>query len=231
VVHRLRGGGDTNNTVPEWMVSGLAAGGQISQKIYRDPHPAWVYDTNRVARFHLTIMNAAQLTQVTGLPAPPTPVSPQKYLELGLPWFSVYDEHMPMANSFTPPSALANVQSIGQIECQRLAGQPQCSYCQYQLATLKFSPCGHFFCNECANASKCPSCKTTVTNHLLIAAPMPMPGREDEDGVDAQFFDKRVIKLQVGAALGKVYSFRLDEDEVTAPSGPIPKPTRFPGLV
>ena len=52
---------------------------------------------------------------------------------------------------------------------------------------------------------------------------MPVPGREYNDGVDAMSLDERIIKLQAGARVGKVLSFRRKADAVAEPSG-IPNP-------
>jgi len=200
------------------LISGVAAGGHISQKINRDPHPAWAYDTSNVTHLHLTVINAAYFTQVTGLPSPPSPISPQTYLELKLPWFSLYDEQIPTANNVMDSSPLANVESIGQMmgRDRAAAGEPgeadpkPCGYCSYELATLQLSPCGHLFCNDCANTRLCPSCGALVVHRVQFAAPMPVPGLEDGDGVEAMSLDERIIKLRADA--------REDDDEVDAMS-------------
>lgn len=225
----LAGGGVSANVPPGGdMISGVAAGGEISQKINRDPHPAWAYDTINATRLHLTVINAAYFTQITGLPSPPSPISPQTYLRLKLPWYSLYDEQIPAANNFIASSPLANVKSIGQMMGRdraatgRIDSRP-CGYCSYELATLQLSPCGHLFCDDCANTRLCPSCCVPVAHRLPFAAPMPVPGREYNDGVDAMSLDERIIKLQADARVGKVLSFRRKEDAVAEPSG-IPNP-------
>jgi hypothetical protein len=217
----LRGGGP-GVSPPADMISGIAAGGHISQKINRDPLPAWAYNTNNVAHLHLTVINAAYFTQVTGLPSPPSPISPQTYLEFKLPWYSLYDEHIPAAKDAMELSPLANVKSIGQMMDGRTAGKADnkpCGYCSYELATLQLSPCGHPFCDDCATTRLCPSCGVLVAHRTRFAAPMPVPGREDGDGVEAMSLDERIIKLRAGAREGKVHSFRLNEHAVAVPSG------------
>ncbi|KAF8466278.1 hypothetical protein DFH94DRAFT_639389, partial [Russula ochroleuca] len=206
------------------MISGIAAGGQISQKINRDPHPAWAYNTSNATRLHLTVINAAFFTQITGLPSPPSPISPQTYLQLKLPWYSLYDEQIPAANNFMVSSPLANVKSVGQMmgddraATGRIHSRP-CGYCSYELATLRLSPCGHLFCDNCATTRLCPSCGVPVAHRLPFAAPMPVPGREDGDGVDATSLDERIIKLQASAKVGEVLSFKLETHAVAEPSG------------
>jgi hypothetical protein len=48
---------------------------------------------------------------------------------------------------------------------------------------------------------------------------MPVPGREDGDGVDATSLDERIIKLQASAKVGEVLSFKLETHAVAEPSG------------
>ena len=201
------------------VISGIAAGGHISQKINRGPLPAWAYDTSNVTHLHLTIINSAYFTQVTGLPSPPSPISPQTYLQLKLPWYLLYDEHIPAADNAMISSPLANVKSVGQmIGRESRDHTAPCGYCSYELATLQLSPCGHLFCNNCAHTRLCPSCGVLVAHRVQFAAPMPVPGREDGDGVDMSL-DERIIVLQAGARWGTVNSFRLKAHAVAEPSG------------
>ena len=62
-----------------------------------------------------------------------------------------------------------------------------------------------------------------MAQRVRFAAPMPVPGREDDDGVQAMSLDERIVKLQAGARMGKVHSFRLKARAVTEPCG-IPYP-------
>jgi hypothetical protein len=122
------------------MEAGFAAGGRISQKINRDPLPITAYDHDRVQRFHVSVINAAYFSKITGLPNPPSPITPQTYLELKLPWFALYDEHIPSANNTSSPTPLTDVRSIAQIDAARAStsgGEPQaeCGYCAYEMAT------------------------------------------------------------------------------------------------
>ena len=135
---------------------------------------------------------------------------------------------IPAANNVMVSSPLANVKSIGQmIGRDRAAADnfdsKSCWYCSYELATLQLSPCGHLFCNDCANTQLCPSCGVLVAQRVWFAAPMPVPGREDDDGVEAMSLDERIVKLHAGARMGRVHSFRLKAHTVAEPCG-IPYP-------
>ncbi|KAF8837956.1 hypothetical protein BDN67DRAFT_132714 [Paxillus ammoniavirescens] len=218
LVLRLRGGGYTNPEV------GFAAGGRISQKINRDPLPITAYDHDRVQRFHVSVINAAYFSKITGLPNPPSPITPQTYLELKLPWFTLYDEHIPLANNTSLPTPLTDVRSIAQIDATRAStsggdAQAECGYCAYEMATQTMSPCGHVFCDDCSTATSCPKCRRRVTLRTRFAAAMPMPGKEDGDGVDALSLDERIVKLQTGAELGTIYSFRLKDHAISVLCG------------
>ncbi|KAF8836046.1 hypothetical protein BDN67DRAFT_365035 [Paxillus ammoniavirescens] len=217
MVPRLIGGGG-------YLEAGFAVGGRISQKINRDFLPTTAYDHDRVQRFHVSVINAAHFSQITGLPNPPSPITPQTYLELRLPWFSLYDEHIPSANNASSPTLLTEVRSIAQIDASRASmsgGHPQaeCGYCTYEMATQRMSPCGHVFCDDCSTATSCPECHKRVTLRTRFAAAMRMPGKEDGEGVDALSFDERIVKLRAGAQLGTLYSFRLRDHAICALCG------------
>ncbi|KAF8837343.1 hypothetical protein BDN67DRAFT_909423, partial [Paxillus ammoniavirescens] len=113
LVLRLRGGRSKD------METGFAAGGRISQKINRDPLPITAYDHDRVQHFHVSVVNAAYFSKITGLPNPPSPITPQTYLQLKLPWFALYDEDIPSANNVSSPTPLTDVRSIAQIDTAR----------------------------------------------------------------------------------------------------------------
>ena len=106
LVLRLRGGGD-----PRMM--GLAAGGLITQKIYADHQgPRW-YDTERVSRCYVHIINSQDWTAVTGRPMPETPVSAESYTNSGLPWFEIFDEKAP---TVAPCEALRDAKPVSAME-------------------------------------------------------------------------------------------------------------------
>ena len=210
---RLRGG-----YLPD-VEAGFAAGGRISQKINRDPFPIIAYDHDRVQRFHVSVINAAYFSEVTGLPNPPSPVTAKTYLKLGLPWFALYDEHIPVANNTSSPTPLTDVQSIARIDAARASAgsgnrQVKCGYCAYEMATQSISPCGHTFCDDCSTAAVCPKCHRRVIGRTRFAAAMPMPGQEAGEGVDALSLEEKMVKLQAGARSGTVYSFKLRDHAI-----------------
>ena len=209
------------------MLAGFAAGGKISQKINRDPLPTTAYDESRVQTFHVAVINAACFTAVTGLPSPPSPITAQTYLKYDLPWFELYDEHIPAANNASALTPLGDVKSIAQLDRDRAAAggkddvvQTPCAHCVRELATHRLSPCGHVFCNACSRASAaCPSCDAAIAGRKRFAAAMLAPGMEDADGVDALSLDDRIVKLRRGARGDRVITFGLGRCAVSGLSG------------
>ena len=70
---------------------GLAAGGQMRQRIYPDPHGFDVWDQHPTAALSVHILNSELFRQVTGFDPPPSPIDVQTYIEWNLPWFELYD--------------------------------------------------------------------------------------------------------------------------------------------
>ena len=79
------------NSVSAVRDMGLGKGGEIEQKIYPDPYgiDVWNKDPRESERLHL--VSSEDFKQITGHDAPKTPVTYEKYQELGLPWFELYD--------------------------------------------------------------------------------------------------------------------------------------------
>lgn len=206
------------------MMAGIAAGGKISQKINRDPLPVVAYDHIKGQRLHVSVINSAYFTSITGLPSPPSPVTPQTYLANNLPWFTLYDEHIPMANNASMPTPLSNILSVAQLLKHRKQTDEnhastsralevellECGYCTYEMATQRCVPCSHVFCDDCSNANVCPLCYKPIQIRNRIAVGMRSPGEEEEDGVEALSLDERVVRLHAGENSGTVLIFRLE---------------------
>jgi hypothetical protein len=71
---------------------GLGAGGMMQQKIYPDSYGIDTWDTENYGSVFVHIVNSEQYRELTGLEAPPTPVTAQVYTQYGFPWFALYDE-------------------------------------------------------------------------------------------------------------------------------------------
>ncbi len=103
---------------------GLAPGGRISQKIYPDPYGLDIWDLLSVGRLRVLIIDSLQYQQISGHPAPASPVSAKTYSEYGFPWFSLYDEQK---GDIPPAEALAQLKSVSQLdkEQDRPVGQEE----------------------------------------------------------------------------------------------------------
>ncbi len=69
---------------------GLGAGGTMRQEIYTDTRPLADYRPEADGRVFVHLASAAQWQQITGEPAPSTPITAQSYAQRGLPWFEYY---------------------------------------------------------------------------------------------------------------------------------------------
>lgn len=70
----------------------MSAGGRIKQSIVADKSKREEWDFNRAIFFNVQIINSDSFTFVTGLPPPSTPITARTYLDMGLPYFSIWDE-------------------------------------------------------------------------------------------------------------------------------------------
>lgn len=92
---------------------GIGAGGRITQRIYPDRYGLDTWEPAPAVRLSVHLLNSEQYTEVTGRPAPPTPVSARIYTEHGLPWFALYDE---AKGTIEAAEKLTRVRSVGAID-------------------------------------------------------------------------------------------------------------------
>ena len=158
------------------MMVGIAAGGKISQKVNCNSLPVVAYDHSKGQQLHISVINLAYFMSITGLPSPPSLVTPQMYLENNLPWFRLYNEHIPMANNMLTPTPLLNVLLVAQLlkdhkqtsenhastshtsKVQSL----ECGYCTHEMAMQHCRLCSHTFCDNCSNTKRCPLCHKPI---------------------------------------------------------------------
>lgn len=95
---------------------GLAAGGRMKQKIYPDAHGLDTWDPNVCGRVFVHIVNSALWREITGEEPPSTPVTARSYAQHGLPWFDLYDEHLPAVSHASP---LKTVKSVKQVDGEK----------------------------------------------------------------------------------------------------------------
>ena len=95
---------------------GMAAGGRIDQRVYRDRYGVETWDVEHFATAVVHLLSADGYRAVTGLDAPPTPVDAATYTAHGFPWFEIYDEQWAALDAGT---AFESVESIGELERRR----------------------------------------------------------------------------------------------------------------
>lgn len=92
---------------------GLAAGGQITQKLYPDPYGLDVWDQETFQSVFLHIVNSEQFRRITGREPPSTPIDMQTYAAYGFPWFELCDEHL---GDIESSDRLATTHTVGEVE-------------------------------------------------------------------------------------------------------------------
>lgn len=89
---------------------GLGAGGRMRQQIFEDSRPLGDYREQAHGRVFVHLASAAEWREITGEPAPPTPVTAEAYAARGLPWFDYYNAD---AADLPPAPELSAVQASG----------------------------------------------------------------------------------------------------------------------
>jgi len=139
---RQRGGGGGKAWSPDREAMCLSAGGYISQTIVKDPYPPYIWDVDSTTWLSVQIVNSVKFEEISGLAAPPTPISMEQYITNGQPFYKIVDE---------APSDIfgnfADVKSVTEIDEERGggAGKPDtyrpslpqfCCVCYWRLREL-----------------------------------------------------------------------------------------------
>jgi hypothetical protein len=107
LVLRLRGGFKPEPTASDQPEMGLATGGVIKQTIIRDPGRTWRKSETKT--FNVQIINSLHFQDITGERPPNTPIDARTYVQLGYPFYSIYEEPSDIAGNFE------GIKSIGQM--------------------------------------------------------------------------------------------------------------------
>ncbi|KIM75941.1 hypothetical protein PILCRDRAFT_826774 [Piloderma croceum F 1598] len=180
LILRLRGGGILPLDEPRM---GVAAGGRISQKIYKDINLTKCYDNENPERLWVHTVTSTAWEMITGVVPPLSPIVPGTYKAYRYPWFCLYDEKMPALPS---TGRFNNIRSVRQHDDSSLApydpmldpkSPPPCSLHQGSLSSCVNRPCGHNACESCLeksliNGSKCPSCNQLISTFIGFKKPL-----------------------------------------------------------
>jgi hypothetical protein len=91
---------------------GLAPGGRMRQRVYRDRFKLSDWDQRHRARCFVHIANAAQWRAITGEAPPTKPVTADAYRRAGIPWFDYYaDDRQGLEGS----GVLGRLKSVAQL--------------------------------------------------------------------------------------------------------------------
>lgn len=101
----------TTMAMPQGM--GIAAGGAMRQKIYRDRYGIGVWDPEQRMSIVVHLVSPEAFSRITGEKTPQTPVDAAAYTAAGFPWFELYDEQ---EIDVAAPESLARIKSIREIE-------------------------------------------------------------------------------------------------------------------
>jgi len=91
---------------------GIAPGGRIKQKIYKDPYSLTDWDLTQTSRCFVHITNSAHWQTITGQFPPTKAASATDYLNSGLPWFDYYAEGNKETKALSGSKVLAALKSI-----------------------------------------------------------------------------------------------------------------------
>ena len=100
-------------SAPRPIPMGVAAGGQIEQQIIADEHGRDSWDVSRRSHLRIHLVNSDHFESITGIKPPPTPITQKEYADLGLPWYSAFDEYK---TSIKAAARFKGIKSIGQIK-------------------------------------------------------------------------------------------------------------------
>ena len=100
---------------------GIAAGGSIKQQIQKDTYgvDSWSGERKRSLTIHL--VNSLAYKAITGIDPPPSPITAAEYQRAKIPWYSHYDETVPVVK---PPSIFKRILGVSAIEKKREIPQP-----------------------------------------------------------------------------------------------------------
>ncbi|KAJ6588408.1 hypothetical protein B0H19DRAFT_1248071 [Mycena capillaripes] len=216
---RLRGGG--YETLDDGRM-GIAAGGKITQKIYKDVHSPLVYDDENRYRVFIHTVSTAAWEMITGVVCPVTPITPELYKAYDYPWFDLYDEHLPTVH---PTGVFDRVCSIAKLDNAPLPAYdmidprtpPSCPRHLARQSVCVSRPCAHAACSQCFGESimsgKCVVCAQNVAKYVGFDKPVPVVKRGG--GSEGNWWEAEAQIEGVPSGSPNVVTLMLAEDSVS----------------
>ncbi|TFK31764.1 hypothetical protein BDQ12DRAFT_739804 [Crucibulum laeve] len=185
-VRSYRGG--RRIAVDDSVKMGLAAGGEILQKIYKDPKSPRVYNEHQPRRIYFHLVSPEAWEVITHVLPPITPITQDMYLKRGIPWFNLFDDYVSAITK--QPGSLSQVKSITTLDQEgrnqsrtstliNPNNPPRCNCHPNAVISAVYRPCGHGACNTCLGTSLlggsvCSICKSSVSKFVGVTSPIPM---------------------------------------------------------
>jgi hypothetical protein len=92
---------------------GIAAGARLRQYIERDQHDPSIWRNKGSCLINVQILNSVAFEALTGMLTPPTPITPELYLEYGFPFYIQYGEEAAKTSGETN---FELIKSVGQLD-------------------------------------------------------------------------------------------------------------------
>ncbi|AYV83287.1 MAG: hypothetical protein Hyperionvirus5_93 [Hyperionvirus sp.] len=190
VTLKLRGGGEIDPSLKNERNMGIAAGGQISQKIYKDRSFRW--NTESYESGHIAMVNSSQYTGINSILA----LTAETYTSYGYPWFKLYEENIIAVDDCNIFEKIKSLSSFDEMQLQH--NGRECAICLNNYCNVIYNPCQHGVCYECfikmkrkMKAIQCQMCRKTIdTKNVTIgAATLPL------EDVDLIIKDIQIIKI------------------------------------
>jgi len=212
---------------------GIAAGGQIKQKIYKDNKRANIYDEDARQRVWIHTVSTDLWESITGVVTPITPIVPGIYKKYDYPWFDLYDEHL---QELQPTGRFRKLLSVRQLDMSASPSRssdlpdptnpPRCSAHSDTQSGCVFRPCGHYGCEGCVGrviigGNKCPVCGKAVARMVGFQKPIPRVNVGGGSEGDWWSVEERIegIPAHTTPEAASVITLILDEDNVSCLSG------------
>ncbi|KAH8813836.1 hypothetical protein DL96DRAFT_1625494 [Flagelloscypha sp. PMI_526] len=207
---------------------GIAAGGKIIQKIYRDTNSTLVYDEENPLRVFIHTVPTDLWETITGVVCPLTPITPAFYKAYNYPWFALYDEHLPTVQTTRRFDSLQSVHERDYVTSTELVNPrspPDCALHKGRTSTCIARPCSHQACAECfGNAIfsgwKCPVCTVKIDQHVGFDKPVPKVSSTTDSTKDSWWEAENQIQ-GVLKEDGKVITLMLEEDKISGLHGAV----------
>ncbi|AYV83280.1 MAG: hypothetical protein Hyperionvirus5_86 [Hyperionvirus sp.] len=196
MVLKLRGGGSDEPENDKHSM-GIAAGGKILQKIYKNGIYNWgeTWNTESFETGRVAMVNSSQYMGSNSMP----PLTPETYTSHGYPWFKLYEENI---IAIDDSSILGKIKSLASFD--EHSEEKECAICLSNYCNVTYNPCHHGVCYECFIEMKrkmkviqCHMCRKTIATKNVTIGSATIPLEE----VDLLINEKQIIGIKVNSSI------------------------------